>query len=354
MAEAQRVDLYITWTSDCTEPAVLGVCGALLGPAAAPSVLSGRSRSRGVSVAESRFEVAYDGPALAEGRMDVQDVGPALLALADLFKEANDLVNPGDSRVSLEIQATRDGSFDIGLILVFLNTGTSIFTSDQVAAMANLKELLLGHEGLFSVVRRLRGRRVRSIERATAGIVYVADDGENLTVNPATHNLMQKVQIRRRTREFLEPLERPGIEKVTLRETETDYTIEIGTNQQPPSDVLPATQQPLQAFDTEMALEVTSPSFKEGNKWRLSDGTRSITASIEDQGFLDRVARREERFAMGDILMCDMHVEQFAGPTGLRTDYSVRHVRDHISPPPGRPPASLFDTGEMEGPAPAP
>lgn len=122
---------------------------------------------------------------------------------------------------------------------------------------------------------------------------------------------------------------------------------------QPALDVLPATPQAIHQNNTEMALEVTSPSFKEGNKWRLSDGSRSIVASIDDERFLERVAKGEERFGMGDILLCDVHMEQFAGPTGLRTDYSVKHVRDHIMAPPPNPPTPLFESeGGDEGSGP--
>jgi hypothetical protein len=39
----------------------------------------------------AEFVVRFDGPALQEGRMAVRDLAPALLSLADIGQEANDV-----------------------------------------------------------------------------------------------------------------------------------------------------------------------------------------------------------------------------------------------------------------------
>ena len=41
------------------------------------------------ALAETAFQIAYEGPALETGRMPVRDLAPALLALGDLFTEAS-------------------------------------------------------------------------------------------------------------------------------------------------------------------------------------------------------------------------------------------------------------------------
>ena len=49
-------------------------------------------------MAEIEFHIAYDGPALVDGRMDVRDLAPALIALGELFQEANGMINPNIPR----------------------------------------------------------------------------------------------------------------------------------------------------------------------------------------------------------------------------------------------------------------
>ncbi|MGH7641171.1 MAG: hypothetical protein ACREOL_09755, partial [Candidatus Dormibacteria bacterium] len=63
------------------------------------------------------FVLTFEGPALESHRMAVAELAPALLALGDLFHEANEVLNPGSPRVSLEIRAFDRGSFEIGLSL---------------------------------------------------------------------------------------------------------------------------------------------------------------------------------------------------------------------------------------------
>jgi hypothetical protein len=101
-------------------------------------------------VAQTAFEVTYDGPALADGRMPVRDLAPALLALGDLFAEASALVYPEREPVALNIKATQEGSFVVQLILESAwDDVLDIFNSDAATALVNLKEIiLLGGGGL--------------------------------------------------------------------------------------------------------------------------------------------------------------------------------------------------------------
>jgi hypothetical protein len=49
----------------------------------------------------ARFQLSYDGPALRSGAMDVNELAPALLATADLFREANKQLNGDRAEVAL-------------------------------------------------------------------------------------------------------------------------------------------------------------------------------------------------------------------------------------------------------------
>ena len=78
-----------------------------------------------------------------------------------------------------------------------------------------------------------------------------------------------------------------------------------------------------------MQLNIVSLAFKEGNKWRLSDGQSDISAIIEDRGFLARIDSNEERFAKGDTLVCRVRMEQSRALGKLKTLYYVEKVIDH-------------------------
>lgn len=58
-----------------------------------------------MSAQKDRLFVAYDGPALQDHTMEVADLAPALLALANLIKTANYIINNGKSNISIKVNA---------------------------------------------------------------------------------------------------------------------------------------------------------------------------------------------------------------------------------------------------------
>ncbi|MDQ1437621.1 MAG: hypothetical protein QOK43_1250 [Acidimicrobiaceae bacterium] len=295
-------------------------------------------------MAETSFSIVFDGPSLDSGRMDVHDLAPALLALGDLMREANALINPDGPPVSLELRATATGSVEVALSLTapdFIHRVIDMFSGDPATALANLKELVIGTGvGLFLVIKKLHNRRIARQERLQSGWVrLVFDDGEVFEVPENALRLYGSNQIRRRVRQVLEPLHRDGIERVDFvdngQTTTSIYKSEADEYEPPPSRETMLVEQ-----DTVMALTIASPSFTEGNKWRLSDGERTFYASVEDQGFLDRVDRGLESFRKGDIMRCDVHFRQWQTETGLRPEYVVTRVAEHIQ---GAVPQVLFD-----------
>lgn len=66
-------------------------------------------------MASEQVTVVYDGPALDTGQMAVRDLAPSLLAFADLLKEIQRDQFPEDRALSVHLQATRRGSFQVDL-----------------------------------------------------------------------------------------------------------------------------------------------------------------------------------------------------------------------------------------------
>ena len=82
-----------------------------------------------------------------------------------------------------------------------------------------------------------------------------------------------------------------------------------------------------------LALSIRSLAFQEGNKWRLFDGQNTIIATIEDKDFVRRVDLNIERFAKGDLLICEVRTIQTQGKDGLKTEHNVLKVVEHRPAP---------------------
>jgi hypothetical protein len=188
-------------------------------------------RRDALTVAETSFEVAYDGPALADGRMAVRDLAPALIALGDVFAEASAQLYPEREPVSLSVKATAEGSFEVVLILHSAwEKAIDLFSGDPVTAIVNFKELILGGGySLFEVIRRIRGRRVTEEEELPQpGMIRITlEDGTTLEVPAQVVPLLRNIEIRRHANEVIAPVRRNGIERLEFR-TEEQVTNENG------------------------------------------------------------------------------------------------------------------------------
>ena len=81
--------------------------------------------------------------------------------------------------------------------------------------------------------------------------------------------------------------------------------------------------------EMEILLQIEALAFREGNKWRFSDGESSFYAEIRDAEFLKRVDDGEA-FAKGDKLHVRALVRQYQVGEKLKREVVVLKVLKHI------------------------
>lgn len=289
-------------------------------------------------VPETTFGISYDGPALKEGRMAVRDLAPALLALGDLFSLASGSLYPQLEPVAIKVEATEQGSFFVHLLIEAEHTWDrvmEIFGSKNASALDNLKDAVLGGAGLFVFIQTIRGRRVKARERSVdPGMVkIVLEDGDTLEMPADTWSLYRSIDIRKHTRDVVEPLHREGITTLSITVERDAEPVSIGKDDLASFATIDVAPEALLETQQPMFVEIVAPSFNRTNKWRLSLGPATFWATISDPDFLDRIENGEESFRKGDMLSCIVEVVQTRDAEGLHTEYEVIEVRDHIPRP---------------------
>ena len=289
------------------------------------------------------FSIKYDGPALASHQMDVRELAPALIALSTLLEESNRAAFPDASEVRVNVNGSfKGGSFGVDFVALQSITDqiVSMFSGPGATAAANLFAILggiglLGTGGLIGVVKWLRGRKPSAIRidgDKTVFEIRTDEVVEAFEVDLVAGKLYQSRIVRQSLARVVKPLETEGIdyfacgrdgttETVITKEEAGFFAVAVGE-----ADVVSDT------VSEGTLLQVESAVFKDGNKWRFSDGSTSFFAEIADQVFRQRIESGHERFGKGDVLIVNLRRIQSITDAGLKSEYVIDKVREHKAP----------------------
>jgi len=189
---------------------------------------------------------------------------------------------------------------------------------------------LVGALGLFGLVKKLRGGKVDNATKIDDNTMRITTGSQQIDIPFALLRLYQDVAVRAAIQKLVEePLKTEGI---------TSFEVRIGTKTvvqvaRAEGVFFAKPEIPDSTFfdDTRRsAFSIISLAFKEDNKWRLNDGMNAISATIGDTDFLTKVDANQISFSKGDILICDVRVVQKQTDAGLRTEYTVIRVVEHM------------------------
>ncbi|MFT7024197.1 MAG: hypothetical protein ACJA07_003305 [Rhodococcus sp. (in: high G+C Gram-positive bacteria)] len=295
-------------------------------------------------MATERFDVTFDGPALLEHRMSVRDLAPALIALADAFQVAQAVANPEARLVNLEITATRESSFAVDLILNsnLIDQAIDYLSAGRYStAIANGAGILGFVGSAIAGILWVKKRYFTSEDLPDGQVRITTADGDSIVLPALSVRLMQNAPFRRDVLRFITPLESEGVDtvaisgadgapRITIRDTDLESFGEPDLGETVVSD-----------NTIEQVVTVDSVPFKESLSWRFNDGSASISATMSDGQFRDRIRRREVQFGEGDKLRAEIRTVQTLDSAGtLSTRRSVERVIDHL---PGPVQGNLFD-----------
>lgn len=278
----------------------------------------------------------YDGPALQDNRMDVRDLAPALLSLGNLFEESNALLNKDRASINVKVKAFENGSFGISIESVQSITGqlVNLFTRENIRTTSDIA-ITLGFlygtgRGLIWVIKKLRDKKVEAIIPIEGGSFKLRAKDLELEVPSDVIKCYENLNVRKALGDFTKPLEKEGIESLKLiHNKKVETTIDKSESR---FFIAPeVVDEQIGEDETVKNFTIHSLSFKEDNKWRLSDGVNNFWVTIKDQDFLNKVNENQIYFAKGDILKTKLKTVQWKTSEGLKTEYEIISVIEHKS-----------------------
>lgn len=287
-------------------------------------------------MAEEHFVLRYDGEAIIDGRIEARDLGLSLVGMADLLHvaQSKDDQLATEDLVSLKVQATEEGSFEIDLILSAMGSVWDVIrntlTTDDVGAVANLAALLELSRQTISQIKTHGGKTVKEYSEADEDTVLVSfTDGTQAAMGRDTFLIWNDRKARKSAYELVKPLERDGVDTLEIKDDangEPKVTV-TKADLDSFSHIPELPNVPLEDEKADVYVTLVNVGLGGGKGWRFDDGEREFRAEIEDAEFLEAVLGGQLNFAAGDEARVFLRHERRQTPKTVRSDYFIELVR---------------------------
>lgn len=296
-------------------------------------------------MAKARFEIAFEGDPFKDGEIDVRDLAPTLLAFGNVVQAANKALNGDRADARLKVAATEQGSFvaaltmDVGWLTDMLDAVSA--HPQRVVAADQLLGLLIkagtaaggGVVGLFTAIKYLKGNRPEKVKARGDGTTEVTINHTTFVVDDSTVALLQDLP----TREAVEDLgvkaaRVDGLDNLRIGVDRGDVAaVHLARSDFPSMKVPPEPDEPdLEITHREAWLKIVSVHFRDGYKWRFSDGgERPFTAEMEDAAFQNKVQEGLLTLNANDAIRCRLREEQTLSASNLLKFIYVEEVLEH-------------------------
>jgi len=289
------------------------------------------------------FHVIYDGPALENNEMDVRDLAPALIALADLFDEANKVLNNGRVEISTQIKASfRTGCFGIDMTVLqgAMASILNLFKEENVIAAATLMTIIgvsakSTGGGLLGFIKWLKNRKINEVVMIDKDHVKVIVDQDSFETEKKVIELYRNARIRKALEAAIsKPLLKDGVDSFACSgeiPMVGDDFFSISKEESTVFVTLEPEDEPLEEIEYEAHLQALSIAFQEDNKWRFTDGSNKFYAEMADIGFLEKIQRNDIAFRKDDLIKAKIQMRQKLTASGLKPGYKIIQVIEHRS-----------------------
>jgi hypothetical protein len=286
-------------------------------------------------MSKTEFELFYEGPILEDGSMDVRDLAPAMLAMGDAMELAGKVLYGDSAKTLVNVRCFKHGSFGVSLE-VCQDLGSQIlhlFFGDAVNGALNVLETLgliaVSSKGLFQLLLFAKGKKPKTARKLKNGnVLLVFPNDQSIETSEEATRLFKNLDIRSSLRSALAPIEKDGINSVYSvfknKKQELVAKKELSYFDQPEES-----EDVLNEEEGIRVFSIVSLSFKDGNKWRLNDGTGPVFVTIEDATFLKKVDEGKITFAKNDLLKARLHTRQLRTSKGLHNDFTILEVLEH-------------------------
>jgi len=280
-----------------------------------------REEERGVSIL-----LRYQGPAVDDGTMNVYDAAANMVAFSNFVVAAAHKLYGEDVQVTADITSFKHASF--GTDLLFQLAPAVAATLPILPMLPNLISVATTVKESIELYRFLKGEEPANVQHINDHSINVTNNSGNIiVVHTPSLNLTLDRKAGEAAAQFIgAALSKPGVNQIEIS-ADGAQLVQATTDEamfyHPIGD-----EETLTESTSRMGLVIESLSFKDGNKWKMWNGSETLGYAMEDEDFIGRV-NNGEAFRKGDILTCDVRVTQTKSGTALKLQRMIVKVYDH-------------------------
>ena len=284
-------------------------------------------------MAKYKFDVHYKGTALEDNSIPVKDLAPSLLSLSEAFQTIQKINNPSEAPLSLNITATKKGSFLVELLLVngkdLLKQAMDFLNSSPSTAVINLTTYVGIFVNVVNYINKIANKKIKDKKEENGKVTITLDDDSSITMSADEFKVYKNVNFRKEIHEVVRPLESDGIDSIGFSHDKS-ISVTVDHTDYKKFEVPTVQEKQLDTNESAVFLQIINVAFEHG-KWKFSMGDSTFFADITDEDFLKAVEKNEQQFGSTDTLKVKLKTEQYLDKNGkLKSDYTVTKVLDHI------------------------
>jgi len=289
----------------------------------------------------AKLTLVFDGPAVKDGQIDVHDLAPTLLAMGKLIVAANSEINDDDTQIAVTVDATSKGSFEVILNLtqhipsnVIEMLDLSVESRDRIATVRDISELLFAVGGisygvgysLLSILKALKGKKPDKIEQKDSH-VNIHTESSIIKAENLIMQLYYNQDVRQHASDLVSSFSNSGIETLKIsRPSKEDLEIHRDERHYFDSEVETDEQESSEEAEFEAIVQIIKLSFKKHDNWNVKMNGREMSVKIEDDTFLNQIARNSLSFTKGDQLHCRVRKTETSKSGKIKGEHAIIKV----------------------------
>lgn len=224
--------------------------------------------------------------------------------------EVNNAYGKGDKKISVKVNALKEGSFVIDLSLLE-ESFITLFSNDHVDYLAGIVTIVGGIYGAYKV---LKGRPVKTREDKDAINITLnqVNQQQNIEINQTIVNVYNNRVVREAiSKSFATVDEDENVAGVEISSETTDTPVVFERVEFPQlqyNDFEHEEEMPERIEEVvDARLTIISLNFERGNRWQFMYNGFKIAMTVKDDALMERI-EQGARFGKGDSIRVKMRI----------------------------------------------